>query len=106
MDAYSAPIANLIEEFEKLPGIGHKTACRLAFHILNQPEKNAREFSNAILEAKEKIQKHLSENPVITIIQVRDMFETSRKSAKPILEYMDSIKVTKKTGGESERIAY
>lgn len=57
-------------------------------------------------EAKEKIQKHLSENPVITIIQVRDMFETSRKSAKPILEYMDSIKVTKKTGGESERIAY
>ena len=55
MDAYSAPIANLIEEFEKLPGIGHKTAWRLAFHILNQPEKNAREFSNAILEAKEKI---------------------------------------------------
>lgn len=55
MDAYSAPIANLIEEFEKLPGIGHKTACRLAFHILNQPEKNARDFSNAILEAKEKI---------------------------------------------------
>ena len=35
MDAYLAPIANLIEEFEKLPGIGHKTACRLAFHILN-----------------------------------------------------------------------
>ena len=57
-------------------------------------------------EAKEKIQKHLKKENLITIAQVRDMFSTSRKSAKPILEYMDSIKVTKKTGGESERVAY
>ncbi|MCF2554145.1 selenocysteine-specific translation elongation factor [Faecalicatena contorta] len=57
-------------------------------------------------EAKEKIQAKLKEDPIITIAQVRDIFETSRKSAKPILEYMDSIKVTKKTGAESERIAY
>ncbi len=56
--------------------------------------------------AKELIQKKLEEDPLITIAQVRDMFETSRKSAKPILEYMDSIKVTKKTGAESERVAY
>ena len=57
-------------------------------------------------EAKEKIQNHLKKENLITIAQVRDMFSTSRKSAKPILEYMDSIKVTKKTGGESERVAY
>ena len=57
-------------------------------------------------EAKEKIQNHLKEENLITIAQVRDMFSTSRKSANPILEYMDSIKVTKKTGGESERVAY
>ena len=56
--------------------------------------------------AKELIQERLMEDPLITIAQVRDMFGTSRKSAKPILEYMDSIKVTKKTGAESERIAY
>ena len=56
--------------------------------------------------AKEKIKEHLKEDPLITIAQVRDMFETSRKSAKPILEYMDSIKVTKKKGAESERVAY
>ena len=56
--------------------------------------------------AKEKIREHLKEDPLITIAQVRDMFATSRKSAKPILEYMDSIKVTKKTGAESERVAY
>ena len=56
--------------------------------------------------AKEVIRAKLSEDPLITIAQVRDLFETSRKSAKPILEYMDSIKVTKKMGAESERIAY
>ena len=57
-------------------------------------------------EARQAISAHLANDPVITIAQVRDMFQTSRKSAKPILEYMDSIKVTKKTGAESERVAY
>lgn len=57
-------------------------------------------------QAKTLIQERLKSDPVITIAQVRDLFETSRKSAKPILEYMDSIKVTKKTGAESERLAY
>ena len=57
-------------------------------------------------QAKALIQERLKSDPVITIAQVRDLFETSRKSAKPILEYMDSIKVTKKTGAESERLAY
>lgn len=56
--------------------------------------------------AKEIIQAKLKEDPLITIAQVRDIFATSRKSAKPILEYMDSIKVTKKAGAETERIAY
>lgn len=56
--------------------------------------------------AKEVIQEQLKENPLITIAQVRDLLGTSRKSAKPILEYMDSIKVTKKNGTESERVAY
>lgn len=57
-------------------------------------------------EAKKIIQAKLKENPVITISEIRDLFNTSRKSAKPILEYMDTIRVTKKTGGESERVAY
>ena len=57
-------------------------------------------------EAKQIISNRLKENPLITIAEVRDMFQTSRKSAKPILEYMDSIKVTKKTGAESERVAF
>lgn len=57
-------------------------------------------------QAKTIIQDKLKEDPVISIAQVRDIFNTSRKSAKPILEYMDSIKVTKKVGAESERVAY
>ena len=57
-------------------------------------------------EAKERIREHLAADPVITIAQVRDMFGTSRKSARPILEYMDSIKITRKTGAESERVKY
>ena len=57
-------------------------------------------------EAKNIIREKLAEDPVITIAQVRDIFATSRKSAKPILEYMDSIKVTKKVGAESEMVAY
>lgn len=56
--------------------------------------------------AKEKIEEKLKKDGMITIAEVRDMFQTSRKSAKPILEYMDSIKVTKRTGAESERVAF
>lgn len=63
-------------------------------------------LKSIIEKAKEVIQNRLKENPLITIAEVRDLLGTSRKSAKPILEYMDSIKVTKKNGTESERVAY
>jgi len=52
---YAAPVARLIDEFEKLPGIGHKTAQRLAFHILNMPADKAIAFANAIIDAKKTI---------------------------------------------------
>lgn len=52
MDYYVLPIARLIEEFEKLPGIGHKTAQRLAFHILNQPEGKVELFASALIDAR------------------------------------------------------
>jgi len=52
---YAAPVARLIDEFEKLPGIGHKTAQRLAFHILNMPADKAYSFANAIIDAKKTI---------------------------------------------------
>ena len=55
MEYFAAPLQNLIEEFEKLPGIGSKTAQRLAFFVLNQPKENAEKFANAIVEAKRSL---------------------------------------------------
>lgn len=57
-------------------------------------------------KAEEVIREQLAKDPLITIAQVRDLLQTTRKSAKPILEYMDSIKVTKKNGSESERVSF
>lgn len=50
-----APLSKLIEQFERLPGIGSKTAQRLAYFVLNMPKEQATEFSNAIIDAHEKI---------------------------------------------------
>lgn len=55
MSYYSPTIERLIENFEKLPSIGHKTATRLAFHILNLNEEGTNEFINSIVEAKKNI---------------------------------------------------
>ncbi len=55
MEQYALPIANLIEQFSKLPGIGKKTAQRLAFYILEMEDLEAEKLSMAITNAKEKI---------------------------------------------------
>ncbi len=52
---YIAPLAKLIEHFRSLPGIGAKTATRLAYHILDMDVEKAKALANAIIEAKEKI---------------------------------------------------
>ncbi len=52
---YIPPLANLIDSFARLPGIGRKTAARLAFHILNMPEDYAKDFALAIVNAKKHI---------------------------------------------------
>lgn len=52
---YNKPLAKLIDEFQKLPGIGPRSAQRMAFQILKMPLEEVKQFSNSILEAKEKI---------------------------------------------------
>ena len=52
-----APLTKLIEQFERLPGIGKKSAQRLALYVLDLPKPEAEAFAHAILEAKEKIRK-------------------------------------------------
>ena len=55
MDYYSRQISNLIEELSSLPGIGSKSAQRLAFHILNMPLDHVEKLSSAILNARQKV---------------------------------------------------
>ena len=52
---YSETITKLINQFEKLPGIGHKTAVRLAFFILESPKSYAEEMSKTLIDAKDKV---------------------------------------------------
>jgi recombination protein RecR len=51
----AAPVARLIQEFHKLPGIGPKSAQRLTYYLLRAPEEEAQALAQAILEVKEKI---------------------------------------------------
>ena len=55
MSLYSPSIEKLIEGFEKLPSIGHKTAIRLAFYILNSSEEETNEFVSSIINAKKNL---------------------------------------------------
>lgn len=52
---YSEPVAKLIDEFKRLPGIGHKSAQRLAFHVMRMPEADVERFTKAMDEVKRKI---------------------------------------------------
>ena len=55
MQYFPPALENLVEHFAKLPGIGLKSAQRLAFHVLSLPEEEASAFAQAILEAKKVI---------------------------------------------------
>ena len=55
MEYFPAPLEKLVEQFARLPGIGSKSAQRLAFHVLNLPMEQAQEFANASVEAKQKV---------------------------------------------------
>nr|WP_317412068.1 recombination mediator RecR [uncultured Solibaculum sp.] len=67
-----APLSKLVEQFERMPGIGHKTAQRMAFHVMGLTKEQAQDFAQAILDAKEKIRccqvcQNLSDVPVCSI---------------------------------------
>ena len=55
MEYYSNQITQLIEELGKLPGIGPKSAGRLAFHIINMPKEQVKKLSDTIISAKENV---------------------------------------------------
>ena len=51
----AAPVANLVDQFHKLPGIGPKTAQRLTYYMIRMPEEEARSLAQAILDVKDRI---------------------------------------------------
>lgn len=55
MEYFVPPLEILVEQFAKLPGIGRKTATRLAFHVLNSSKEEAQAFAKAIVNAKEQV---------------------------------------------------
>ena len=55
MEYFPPALENLVEQFAKLPGVGVKSAQRLAFHVLSMPEEEARAFARAVLDAKTAI---------------------------------------------------
>lgn len=70
--AYTRPLARLIEHFQHLPGIGPKSAQRLALHILNRPEEEVAALAQALIDAKKQVGQcqecgHLSAEPVCDI---------------------------------------
>ncbi|RMF25060.1 MAG: recombination protein RecR [Cyanobacteria bacterium J083] len=69
---YTPPLARLIEQLQRLPGVGPKTAQRLALHILKRPEKDIQALAQALLDAKQQVGLcqvcfHLSAEPVCAI---------------------------------------
>ena len=55
MDYYSGYITKLVEELASLPGVGSKTAGRLAFHILNMPKEQVEDLANSMINAKNNV---------------------------------------------------
>lgn len=55
MDYFSSQISHLIEELSRLPGVGAKSAQRLAFHIISMPKEQVESLSKAISDAKENV---------------------------------------------------
>lgn len=71
---FAKPLGDLIAQLEKLPGVGPKSAQRLAFHLVRQPEEDVRRLSEALIRAKEQLQfchqcQNVSEFPVCAICQ-------------------------------------
>ena len=69
---YTRPLAKLIEEFQRLPGVGPKTAQRLALHVLKRPESEVRSLAQALMEARQQVGQcsvcfHLSADTVCDI---------------------------------------
>ncbi len=99
MDYYSSHITRLIEEFGKLPGIGQKSAARLAFHIINMPKEQVEALANTIVEAKENV-KYCKECFTLTDRDICPICSSPKRNHKVIMvvENTRDLAAYEKTG--------
>jgi recombination protein RecR len=84
MDYYGLHIGKLIKEFERLPGIGAKTAQRLAFYVIGLPEKEVNSLATSIIEAK-KNTKYCSQCYTITDDTLCPICKSEKRNKKMIM---------------------
>jgi len=84
MDYYSSQITKLIEELSALPGIGSKSAQRLAFHIINMPQERVDNLAHTITEAKKNI-RYCKKCYTLTDKELCHICESTKRDAKTIM---------------------
>ena len=99
MDYYSEAITNLIEEFSRLPGIGAKSAQRLAFHIVNMPEEQVTRLAQTIVSAKKNI-RYCKECCTLTDQEICPICSSKKRDRKTIMvvENTRDLAAYEKTG--------
>lgn len=99
MDYYSSQISKLIEELSRLPGIGAKSAGRLAFHIINMPKEQVRSLAGAMTEARENV-RYCKQCHTLTDQELCPICSNSNRDGKTIMvvETTRDLAAYEKTG--------
>ncbi len=99
MEYYSRQISRLIEEFSKLPGIGAKSAQRMAFHIISRPVEEVKALSQAILDARENV-RYCRQCFTLTDSELCPICSNPKRDAKTIMvvENTRDLAAYEKTG--------
>lgn len=99
MEYYSRPITKLIEELSALPGIGSKSAQRLAFHILNMPLDQVQNLSEAIIDARKQV-RYCKECFTLTDDELCPICKNEKRNHKMIMvvETTRDLSAYEKTG--------
>lgn len=99
MDYYSSQISRLIDEFSRLPGIGTKSAQRLAFHMINMPKEQVEEMARTMVEARNNV-RYCKECWTLTDREVCPICASSERDHKTIMvvETARDLAAYEKTG--------
>ncbi len=99
MDYYSSQISKLIEELSRLPGIGPKTAQRLAFHIINMPEEHVNQLANTMTEARQNV-RYCTQCFTLTDKELCPICSNTKRDSKTIMvvETTRDLAAYEKTG--------